>query len=115
MPKGEAQGQTPRQAHLRQEEAPPQSRHDQEGRPAMSFLSGRRFATLALATAAAFGIQVGSAPAAEEPEKYELESVGVSLSSPQAGAHADFTTTIVLSQDEGHPYAQTRDVEVHLP
>ena len=76
---------------------------------------GGRIAILALATVATLGTQMGSALAAEEPEKYELEAVGVSLSSPQAGAHADFTTTIALSQNEGKPYAQTRDIEVHLP
>jgi len=52
---------------------------------------------------------------AEEFNKYALESVSSALSSSQAGAHADFTTTFKLSQSEGRPYAKTRDIEVHLP
>ena len=58
------------------------------------------------------------ASAAEEFEKYELESVSASLSTTQAGAHADFTTTLELTHTEAGvptPYALTRDVEVHLP
>jgi hypothetical protein len=57
----------------------------------------------------------GSASAADEFDKYALSSVGASLSSYQAGAHADFTTFFQLTQQQGIPYAQTRDVEVHLP
>jgi hypothetical protein len=57
-----------------------------------------------------------AAPAgAAEFEKYALESVSASLSSPQAGAHADFTTYFKLSQEKGKPFAKTKDVEVHLP
>jgi hypothetical protein len=58
------------------------------------------------------------ASAAEEFEKYALESVSASLSTNQAGAHADFTTVFELSHTESgipKPYAFTRDVEVKLP
>src|SRR5918995_1520171 len=55
------------------------------------------------------------ATAADEFEKYALESVSVELSSTQAGAHADLTTSFELSEKEGKPYAQTRDIEVQLP
>jgi hypothetical protein len=58
------------------------------------------------------------ASAAEEFEKYELESVSASLSTTQAGAHADFTVGLGLTHTEAGipaPYAFTRDVEVHLP
>jgi hypothetical protein len=68
-----------------------------------------------LVAAAALALGAGPAQAAEEPEKYELESASVELSTPQAGAHADFTTSFALSQKEARPYAQTRDIEVHLP
>jgi hypothetical protein len=61
------------------------------------------------------GAAAGPASAAEEFEKYELESVSASLSTTQAGAHADFTTLFELSEKEGKPYAQTRDIAVHLP
>jgi hypothetical protein len=55
------------------------------------------------------------ASASEEPEKYAVEAVSASLSSNQAGAHADFTTFFKLSREKGQPYAKTRDIEVHLP
>lgn len=55
------------------------------------------------------------AGAADEFDKYGVESVSVSLSSTQAGAHADWTTTIELSEKEEKPYAQTRDVIVKAP
>jgi hypothetical protein len=62
------------------------------------------------------GICASSALGADEFEKYALESASVSLSSTQAGAHADFTTNFKLTRKEkGVPYAQTRDVEVDLP
>jgi hypothetical protein len=55
------------------------------------------------------------AGAADEFEKYALESVGASLSTNQAGAHADFTTSFALTRSGSKPYALTRDVEVRLP
>ncbi len=59
-----------------------------------------------------------AAPAlgAEEFDKYAIESASASLSSRQAGAHPDFTTSFRLTSPEGEtPYANTRDVAVHLP
>ena len=53
--------------------------------------------------------------AADEFDQFAVESVSASLSTTQAGAHADFTTGIKLTQKEGLPYAFTRDIEVHLP
>jgi hypothetical protein len=58
---------------------------------------------------------LASPAAALEPEKYAIESASVSLTSTQAGAHADLTTSFELSSDENKPYALTRDVDVHLP
>src|ERR1700749_2959037 len=52
---------------------------------------------------------------ATEIENYALESVSASLSSSQAGAHADFTTTFKLTEKQNKPYALTRDIEFHLP
>ncbi len=59
---------------------------------------------------------VESASAIEfEPEKFNIESASVSLSSTQAGAHADLTTTFELSSKENAPLALIRDLGVHLP
>jgi hypothetical protein len=71
-----------------------------------------------LAVALAFGllgVAAGGASAAGEPDKYALEAVSAALSTTQAGAHADFTTTFRLTREKGEPYARTRDIEVHLP
>jgi hypothetical protein len=49
-------------------------------------------------------------------DEFELVSAGASLSTYQAGAHADFTSEFVLKQDlAGGDVAQTRDVIVKLP
>ena len=69
---------------------------------------------LLLTLLSVLGAWAGSVSAAEF-EKYELESVSASLSSTQAGAHADLTTFFELNEKEGKPYATTRDVEVRLP
>jgi hypothetical protein len=68
--------------------------------------------TLALAASA---IAAGPASAAEEFDKYAVEAVSASLSSNQAGAHADFTSFFKLTRQSGEPFAKTRDIEVHLP
>jgi hypothetical protein len=68
-------------------------------------------AALVLGTIGAFAAMAGAA----EFERYGVEEVSASLSSPQAGAHADFTTYFKLSQEKGKPFALTRDIEVHLP
>lgn len=78
--------------------------------------TAKRAVTIVLLLAATASIfDAGPATAAEEFEKYKLESVSVELSNTQAGAHADLTTTFSLSQKEGEPYAQTRDIEVQAP
>jgi hypothetical protein len=69
----------------------------------------------ALTLLSGLALGAGPASAADEFERYEVEEVSASLSSPQAGAHADFTTFFKLSQEGGKPFALTRDVEVHLP
>jgi hypothetical protein len=57
----------------------------------------------------------GTASAADEFEKYALESASISLSTAQAGAHPDLTTAFTLTKKEGKPYALTREVAVALP
>jgi ferredoxin len=75
----------------------------------------RRTLLLAALAVTAIGASVGSANAAEEFDKYALESVSASLSSTQAGEHADFTTFFALTRANSQPYGKTRDIEVHLP
>ncbi len=71
-------------------------------------------ALLLMLVGAGFSAQTAQG-AFDEPENYRIESAGVELSTVQAGAHPDFTTTIQLSEKEGSPYALTRDVIVRLP
>lgn len=78
-------------------------------------LLGSRILLTALLALAAVATSIHPASASEEFEKYGLESVSVSLSSTEAGAHADLTTTLKLTRKGNQPYARTRDVEVHLP
>jgi hypothetical protein len=70
--------------------------------------------TVAL-TAAVFFLLAPGASANEEYDKYKIEAASAALSDTQAGAHADFTTTISLSQAHGETYGITRDVIVRLP
>jgi hypothetical protein len=74
-------------------------------------------AAIKLFTLAALGSSLLASPAsaADEFDKYALESVSATLSSYQAGAHADFTTSFSLTRKEGVPYAQTKEVQVQLP
>jgi hypothetical protein len=63
---------------------------------------------------------VAASPASADKEfdKYDIESVSASLSSKQAGAHADVTVGFELAATEEvppSPYAFTRDVIVALP
>src|ERR671910_927482 len=75
-----------------------------------------RISVLAAFAIGALSVCGGSASAAEEFDKYALEAVSAELTTTQAGAHADLTTTFELSeQPGGEPYALTKDVEVALP
>jgi hypothetical protein len=69
-------------------------------------------ATLVLTVTA---LTASPASAAEEFDKYAVEAVSTSLSSIQAGAHADFTIVFRLTQKNGEPYAKTKDLEISLP
>ncbi|HET7053092.1 MAG TPA: hypothetical protein VFI09_04145 [Solirubrobacterales bacterium] len=70
---------------------------------------------LALAIAVTLACALAPGASAAEFDKYAIESASSSLSSNQAGAHADFTTTFQLSSAEGNPFALTRNVVVKLP
>ncbi len=50
-----------------------------------------------------------------DPANYGIESVGASLATSRAGAHADFDTSIVLKTENFNLPALTRDVSVELP
>jgi hypothetical protein len=56
-----------------------------------------------------------SAFAAEEFDKFGIESLSVELSNRQAGAHPDMTIAVSLTHSGNSPYALARDVEVRLP
>ncbi len=76
----------------------------------------RTLALGALALALAIvGASATNAAAAEEFDKYALESVTAGLSTTQAGAHPDLTIGIEINRDGNTPYALTKDVEVRLP
>jgi hypothetical protein len=81
-------------------------------------MSRRGFARAALASAVAglwLATWVAPAQAVEEFDKYAVESVSSSLSSTQAGAHADLTVSFALNQKDGEPHGLTRDLYVKLP
>ncbi len=71
--------------------------------------------TLSLTALALLGVGAANAGAAEEFDKYALESVTAGLSTTQAGAHPDLTIGIEINRDGNTPYALTKDVEVRLP
>ena len=75
----------------------------------------RALALAALSLLATLALAGSASADADEPEKYAVEEVSASLSSNQAGAHADLTTFFKLTQEKGQPFAKTRDIEVHLP
>jgi hypothetical protein len=56
-----------------------------------------------------------SSASALEPEKFAIESASVSLTSTQAGAHADMALDFVFTSKENTPDAQVRDTHIHLP
>jgi hypothetical protein len=55
------------------------------------------------------------AQAVEEFEKYAVQSLSASLSTTQAGAHADLTTSFRLTEKAGEPHGLTRDIVISLP
>jgi len=72
----------------------------------------------AIAAGALAGLSASPASADKDFSAYNLESVTSSLSTTQAGAHADFTVGFELNATEEpqpKPFAFTRDIEVKLP
>jgi hypothetical protein len=77
--------------------------------------TSRRVAGTVAAALVLLGIWTASAGAAEEFDKYAIESVSASLSDKQAGKHADMTIAVKLTRNGNDPYAKTRDIEIELP
>jgi len=69
----------------------------------------------AASSLALLGVFATSAYAADEFDKFAVESVSASLSDTQAGKHADMTVAVKLTRNGNEPYAFARDIEVHLP
>jgi hypothetical protein len=76
-----------------------------------------RTGLIATAVSLIAGFVVASTAQADpDPTQYGIDSVSSALSTTQAGAHPDFTSTINLKQTpDGFPYAGTKDVNVALP
>jgi hypothetical protein len=75
----------------------------------------RRIAVLALASLTVLGVSSTTASAAEEFDKFGIESVFASLTNEQAGAHADMTIGVKLTANGDQPYARVRDIKIELP
>jgi hypothetical protein len=75
---------------------------------------GRTLALTALALAL-LSASTSNAGAAEEFDKYALESVSAGLSTRQAGAHPDMTIGLEINRNGNSAYANTKDIEVRLP
>jgi hypothetical protein len=77
-----------------------------------------RAITVLACGAVALLVSASPAVAEIEPDKYAIESVSASLSSNQAGAHADMSLDFALAATEevpARPFALTRDVLFSLP
>ncbi len=70
---------------------------------------------LLAAILASIAVIAVAAEAQADPANYGIESVGASLTTTQAGAHPDFTSSIVLKTENFELPALTRDVSVELP
>jgi hypothetical protein len=75
-----------------------------------------KIATTTVLILGILGVAAPIAAAAEEFGEYGIESVSASLSTPQAGAHADLTIGFTLiHNNKSEPYALTRNIDVVLP
>ena len=78
--------------------------------------AARKIVSATVLILGALTVAAPAAMAAEDFSNYAVESVSASLSTPQAGAHADMTIGFTLTHNKkGEPYALTRDVKVALP
>src|SRR3954454_14753558 len=111
LPPRQASGQAEGQGHLRsQPQQAPQTPQDREVGQMSPKQKGLLFLFAAIAV-----LSLGGSASAAEFDKYAIETASASLSSAQAGAHADFTTGFSLTQQGGEPYGLTRDVIVKVP
>ena len=77
--------------------------------------SFRRLSALGSAFLLLLAVGMTSVAAAEEPDKFALETVSASLSTTQAGAHPDMTIGFKVTRNGNEPYARLQDAEIHLP
>jgi hypothetical protein len=75
----------------------------------------RRISLIVALVIGLLGVSGSSAAAAEEFDKFGVESVFADLASRQAGAHSDLTIGFKLTRNGNEPYALARDVQVKLP
>jgi hypothetical protein len=76
----------------------------------------RRVVAFAISTLALLGAAASPATAAEEFDKFGVESVSAGLANQQAGYHSDMTVSVKLATKPGdQPYARARDIEIELP
>jgi hypothetical protein len=75
----------------------------------------RRFLGIGAAALCLLASSAAPAIAADEFEKFAIESVFAQLSDKQAGAHADMTIGVKLTRNGNQPYASARDIEIKLP
>jgi hypothetical protein len=100
---------------MREEEAgQAPSRLQQEGWPKVS-TALRRIFVLGAAALSLLGVSATSASAAEEFDKFGIESAFAELPDRQAGAHKDMTIGVRLTREGNAPYALPRDIEIKLP
>ena len=74
-----------------------------------------RVALLASLVLSLLGSTTATATAAEEFDKFAVESVFTELSNKQAGYHADMTIGVKLTRNGNQPYAYPKDIEIKLP
>ncbi|HET8955967.1 MAG TPA: hypothetical protein VFN18_09950 [Solirubrobacterales bacterium] len=75
----------------------------------------RRIAFVGVLALSLLGVWAPGASAAEEFEKFGVDSVFAELSNRQAGYHADMTLGVGLTRNGNLPYALPRDIEIKLP
>ncbi|HWI97043.1 MAG TPA: hypothetical protein VNS60_13340, partial [Solirubrobacterales bacterium] len=69
----------------------------------------RTAAATAVSALALLAIWAGPATAADEFDKFAIESVSAGLADKQAGKHADMTLGVHLTRDGNQPFANVRD------
>jgi hypothetical protein len=74
-----------------------------------------KMAIVAAVALALLGIVAAPASAAEEFDKFAIESASAGLSDRQAGAHADMTIAVTLTHNGNAPYGRARDLSFELP